>query len=251
MIRSNCDYRLALGALVAAALLFGSGVTQAQEQQPAAPAQPAQPQQQPAAPQGEGQGDQAAWVKLCEKGEQTENKQVCLTHHERLDGNTGMVLVAAAVRKIEGVEQEQLLVTLPTAISLAIPAGVQIRIDEGEPIALQYSLCYLTGCQAEIELTKELADSMRKGTQMVVAAMNVQRKAIGFPVPLTGFTKAYDGPPVDTEQYQQARQQLMQVIQQRQRELASKAAQAAEGQDGQQQAPAQQQPPAAQPAPAQ
>jgi invasion protein IalB len=174
-----------------------------------------------AAPQG-GE-DQTAWVKLCEKSEQTENKEICLTHHERLDGNSGMVLVAAAVRKIEGEEKEQLLVRLPTAIALAIPAGVQIKVDDGQPISLQYTLCYATSCQAETEMTKELFDTMRNGKQMVVAAVNLQRKAIGFPVPLGGFGKAYDGPPVDNAKYQEARRQLMEVIRKRQIELANKA----------------------------
>ncbi len=183
-------------------------------------------------------GDENAWVKLCEKSAETENKEICLTHHERLDGNSGMVLVAAAVRKIEGEEKEQLLVRLPTAIALAIPAGVQIRVDEGTPISLNYTLCYATSCQAETEMTKELFDAMRKGKQMVVAAVNLQRKAIGFPVPLAGFGKAYDGPPIDNAKYQEARRQLMEVIRKRQIELANKAneAQQKKEQGGQAQA---------------
>ena len=44
------------------------------------------------------------------------------------------------------------------------------------------------------------------------------------PVPLAGFTKAYDGGPIDTKKYQQARQKLMQLIQKRHLALAKKAA---------------------------
>ncbi|MGI8725024.1 MAG: invasion associated locus B family protein, partial [Methyloceanibacter sp.] len=170
--------------------------------------------------------DENAWVKLCEKSAQTENKEICLTHHERLDGNSGIVLVAAAIRRVEGDPKEQILVRLPTAIALAIPAGVQLRIDENEPLALKYTLCYATSCQAETEVTPELMKSIRSGKQMVVAAVNLQRKAIGFPVPLAGFSKAYDGPPVDNAKYQEARRQLMEMIRKRQAELASKAAEA-------------------------
>ena len=53
-----------------------------------------------------------------------------------------------------------------------------------QPISLQYTICFPTSCQVQIELTKELFDSMRKGKQMVVAAMNMQQKTMGFPVPL-------------------------------------------------------------------
>ena len=75
-------------------------------------------------------------------------------------------------------------------------------------------------------MTPELLAKIRNGKQMVVAAVNLQRKAIGFPVPLAGFSKAYEGPPVDNVKYQQARQQLMEMIRKRQQELASKAAEA-------------------------
>ena len=97
-----------------------------------------------------------AWVKLCMKGEQTQNKQICLINHEGLEPNTGMVLIAAAVRQAEGEEKQQLLVRVPTAYALVIPAGVQIKIDDAQPIQLQYTLCFPTSCQVQMELTKEI-----------------------------------------------------------------------------------------------
>lgn len=178
---------------------------------------------------------QDAWVKLCMQNEQTGNKQICLINHEGLEPNTGMVLIAAAVRKAEGEETQQLLIRVPTAYALVMPAGVQIRIDEQEPIQLQYSICFPTSCQVQMDLTDDLYKKMRAGKQMVVAAMNIQQKTMGFPVPLTGFSKAYDGPPVDNKVYEQQRRQLMEVFKKRQAELAAKAKQ---GQGGQPQAPA-------------
>ncbi len=68
---------------------------------------------------------QSAWVKLCEKsplvkkdkdGKETkEEKDICLTHHERLDGNSGMVLVSAAIRQVEGSDKESFMVMVPSA----------------------------------------------------------------------------------------------------------------------------------------
>jgi invasion protein IalB len=175
-----------------------------------------------AAPAAEG----AAWVKLCLKNEQTANKQLCVVNHEGLDPNTGMVLVAAEVRSIEGEDKQHLLVRLPTTSSLVIPAGVQIKIDDGEPISLQYAVCFLTSCQVQMELTKDMFERMRKGKRMVVAAMNMQQKAMAFPVQLTGFGKTFDGPPVDKAKYENGRRQMMEKFRQRQIELANKAAEA-------------------------
>jgi len=150
--------------------------------------------------------------------------KAALVNHEGLDPNTGMVLVAAEVRSIEGEDKRDLIVRLPTTSSLVIPAGVQIKIDDGEPISLQYAVCFPTSCQVQMELSKEMFDKMRKGKQMVVAAMNMQQKAMAFPVQLTDFGKTFDGPPVDNAKYEEARRQMMEKFRQRQIELANKAA---------------------------
>ena len=223
------DPRLAGPALFATcALALGTTLAVAQEttapkRAPAAAA-PAPPGVGPAA-------EEPAWVKLCLKNEQTANKQVCLVNHEGLDPNTGMVLVAAEVRSIEGEDKRDLIVRLPTTSSLVIPAGVQIKIDDGEPISLQYAVCFLTYCQVQMELMKDMIEKMRKGKRMVVAAMNMQQKAMAFPVPLTGFGKTFDGPPVDNAKYEEARRLIMEKFRQRQIDLANKAAEAQQKKD--------------------
>jgi invasion protein IalB len=210
----------AAGALALALVVPAAVAQQAQPKSSAAPKQaPAANAAVPAA----GQVPEDAWVKLCMKNEQTAEKQICLINHEGLEPNTGMVLIAAAVRQAEGEEKQQLLIRVPTAYALVIPAGVQLRIDEQEPIPLQYSICFPTSCQVQMELTDDLYQKMRAGKQMVVAAMNIQQKTMGFPVPLTGFSKAFDGPPVDNEQYEEQRRQLMEMFRKRQAELAAKA----------------------------
>jgi len=50
---------------------------------------------------------------------------------------------------------------------------------------------------------------------MTVAAMNMQQKTMGFPVPLNGFSKAFDGAPVDSVQYDDTRRALMEKLRQR------------------------------------
>jgi invasion protein IalB len=254
---SRCGARLTLCA-GAGALALGLAMPAALAQQ-VQPKSSAAPKSQPAAPAAAPAGTspvagtvgeasagepEDAWVKLCMKSEQTQNKEICLTNHEGLEPNTGMVLIAAAVRKVEGEDKQQLLVRVPTAYALVIPAGVQIKIDDGQPIQLQYTICFPTSCQVQLELTKEMFDNMRKGKQMVVAAMNIQQKTMGFPVPLTGFAKAYDGPPVDSAKYEESRRQLMEMFRKRQAELAAKA------QEAQQKKEAQQTPPAGAGAPA-
>ncbi len=196
-----------------------------------------------AAPAG---GDaKSAWVKLCEKapivkrdkdGKETkEEKNLCLTHHERLDGNTGMVLVSAAIREVEGQDKASLMVMVP--LGMAIPPGIRAaiytkeqwalvskneKVDEKalKPIELKYSLCHPAGCTAETEATKEIVEQMKAGGGLIVLAMNASAQPIGFPVPMDGFTEALTGPAIDNEKYAQARSALMGQIRERQKELA-------------------------------
>jgi len=230
MDRWNTFRRLAGPALFAAcALALGTTLAVAQESTAPKATAPAAPAAAPAAPAAGAQAgapEESAWVKLCLKNEQTANKQVCLVNHEGLEPNTGMVLVAAAVRSIEGEDKQHLLVRLPTAYSLVIPAGVQIKIDDSEPIQLQYAVCFPTSCQVQMELSKEIVDKMRKGKQMIVAALNAQQKTMAFPLPLSGFSKTFDGPAVDNVAYQEARAQMMRASREHQAELAKEATEA-------------------------
>ena len=178
------------------------------------------------APTAAGAGAESSWVKVCTTDEKTGNKQVCLIRHEGLDPKTGAILISVAVRTIEGEDKRHLLVNVPTAYSLVMPAGVQIKIDEGEPVQLQYAVCFPTSCQVQMELSKEIIDKMREGKQMIVATLNAQQKTMAFPLPLSGFSKTFDGPPVDNVAYQEARAQMMRASREHQAELAKEATEA-------------------------
>lgn len=189
----------------------------------------------------------SAWVKLCEKAplvkkdkdgkDVKEEKNLCLTHHERLDGNTGMVLVSAAIRQIEGQDKQSLMIMVP--LGMAIPPGIRAavyskeqwaavqkneKIDEKalKPIELKYSLCHPAGCTAETEATKEITDQLAAGGGLMVLAMNAAAQPVAFPVPLDGYNEATAGPPIDNQKYAAARGALMKQIRERQVQMAEK-----------------------------
>ncbi len=192
-------------------------------------------------------GAKTAWVKLCEKApvvkkgadgkDVKEEKNLCLTHHERLDGNTGMVIVSAAIREVEGQDKKSLMIMVP--LGMALPPGVRAavytkeqwaaaqkneKVDEKalKPIELKYSLCHPAGCTAETEATKDILDQMAAGGGVMVLAMNASAQPIGFPVPLDGFNEATAGAPVDNKKYAEARSALMKQIRERQQQMAEK-----------------------------
>lgn len=234
---------------IAAVIAGGPAHAQAPAAKQAAPA--AKPAAAPAAKGAPAAGDAAAsksaWVKLCEKApfnhkdkdgkDVKEEKNICLTHHERLDGNTGMVMVSAAIREIEGSDKRSLMVMVP--LGMALPPGLRAavytkdqwgkaakneKIDEKtlKPIALKFSLCHAAGCTAEVEATADILEQMKVGGGIMVIAMNAGAQPIGFPVPLDGFPEAYAGKPVDNKEYAKARGQLMAQIRERQQAALEK-----------------------------
>lgn len=171
---------------------------------------------------------QSAWIKICDdvklkevKEKDTTSKKICMTHHESLSAKTGTPLVSAAVRNVAGHDTERFLVTVP--LGMAIPAGVHVKVDENDPIKFKYSFCHVAGCVAETPMTPDLLKQMKAGKKMVVATIGISGKPVGFPIPLSGFGKAYGGKPIDGEKYANARKAMMQEIRKRQIEKAKKA----------------------------
>jgi invasion protein IalB len=147
-------------------------------------------------------GEKSAWVKLCEKApvSKSESKEVCITHHERVDAKTGLPIISAAVRTIEGQDTMRFLVTLP--LGVAVPPGMQVTIDEmKEPVKLSYKLCLPNGCTAETEATPELMKKLSTGQVLQVVAFSAVGEPINFQVPLRGFRASFDGKPIDTSIY--------------------------------------------------
>jgi invasion protein IalB len=245
---------VAIVGLMAVAGLAMMGVAVAQQAKDKAPAKPPAAKSTPpakGAPAAAAAKDQSAWVKLCEKAPvqkvgadgkpvitdgkpAVDEKEICLTHHERLDGNTGMVVVSAAIRKIEGQDKEHLMVMVP--LGAAIPPGLKAavytkdqwakvakneKIDTKslKPVDLKFVLCHQGGCTAETEATADLVTSMKTGGGLMVLALNAGGQPVPFLVPLDGFEASYKGKPVDNKAYASARGELMKQIRARQIEL--------------------------------
>ena len=244
MFEKVCSTRAVTAALALTLMAAGAATPAFAQKKGDKPAAAPAAKTEGAAASGE---KQSAWVKLCETAglvkkdaegkDVKDEKKICLTHHERLDGNTGMVLVSAAIREVEGQDKKSLMIMVP--LGMAIPPGVRAavynaeqwaaaakneKIDEKalKPVELKYSLCHPAGCTAEIEATAEFIDSMKKGGGVMVLALNAAAQPIGFPVPLDGFTTAFDGPPVDNEKYAKARGELMKQIRERQAQMVEK-----------------------------
>ena len=250
MAKSGSHYatvaRIWRAGAVAAALTLGvTGLTSMSfaQTQPAAPKKA--PEKAPAAAgKKDGGAPQSAWVKLCEAGqtvtkdkdgkEQKQDLKICMTMHERLDGNSGMTVVSAAVRQVEGQDKFYFMIMVPTEVVLKpgmratfIPPDLWEKAIKGEQVdekrlkefRLDYTICHPGGCNAEIEASPELISSMKSSGGFMVTFLHIAGQRAVIPVALGGFDAALSGAPVDNKAYTDARRQLMAQIAQRQREI--------------------------------
>ncbi len=220
---------------LSATMLSAGALAQAKKDK--APEKAAPAQQKPA-----DAANQVYWVKVCPKvtavGKDKDGKEekkdlnFCLTQHERIDSNTGMPIVTAAVRSVEGQDKQFFAVMVPLGVLL--PPGMitvvynkddwaklqkQEKIDETKikPQRLAYGFCHQAGCEADMELTPEFLNEMKAGAAIEIRAMT-PNGPVGFAIPLQGFETTYAGQAVDMQKFQDARRELMQQIAQRQQQ---------------------------------
>ena len=164
----------------------------------------------------------SAWVKVCEKAtatsksnEEKKDVSVCWTHHARIDGKSGTMIVAAALRQIEGQDKEHLLVWMPagTQVQAGLRAtvfardiwkklqtkGTIERSEEAEGKELKFgnAFCHAAGCTVEIGAAPALISDLRTNGGFAVFAVDSAGASVTFAVPLAGFAEALAGPPVE------------------------------------------------------
>jgi invasion protein IalB len=135
------------------------------------------------------------WTKFCGR-EQTPNgmKDVCITVRE-VRGETGQAMTAFRLVEVQGEDTKVLHISLP--LGMQLPQGMRLIVDKEEPINGRYVLCIQVGCVAQLDINPDLIAKMKKGWELTIQGINMQGQMISFQVPLTGFTKANEGPPSD------------------------------------------------------
>jgi invasion protein IalB len=232
---------LRMGSLATAAMIAASGVVFAQQPAPKAPA--AAPKGTPATAAAAPAGPPPPpWVKVCEKipfvqqkdgKEVRDDRQLCLTQHERIDGNTGIVLVSAGIREVEKFDKKYFMVMVPLGMSLqenirvgVYPKALWEKLEKNEavddkeikPVTIPYVMCHFAGCSGEIELTPDFEKQVKEGAGMVVLVVNGAGVPIGLPVPLTGLAQVQAGTPMSMEAYKTEKAKLLTAIGQRQQQ---------------------------------
>ncbi|NBJ12659.1 invasion associated locus B family protein [Microvirga arsenatis] len=235
--------RLAL-SVTAAALAFGPlpGLAQTngqaqKPQQPAPKAQPAKPQPaQPGSPQAaqpgrpqaaqpQGAGPvvvalkpeplQPEWTKVCGK-DQGANAEVCYTTRDFVtDKGQRIVAVALYDSKAKGAPKT---VRVLVPLGFLVPPGVRMVVDKSPPVPGRFTACLPHGCFVEAAVKDDFVTAFKKGSTLNVSARNQIGREVSFTIPVAGFAKAFDGPPVDPKVLAEQQKKLQEELQKRSEE---------------------------------
>jgi invasion protein IalB len=177
---------------------------QAAPQQPAPPpAAAVQPQQIPLV--------YSAWIKLCGKNQQDPSaKEVCQTMKEA-HMESGQFVAAAALIEMTGEPKKMLQLILPTR--LLLPPGTRVTVDSNPPSDGPFIICAPEFCMSQHEVTEDFVTKLKAGQTLQIQAINDQRQAVSYLLPLADFAKVHDGPPTDPKVLEEQRKEQQKKMQ--------------------------------------
>jgi invasion protein IalB len=199
----------------------------------AAPAAPAAPvAAAPAAPGDQGQA--ASWVKLCNT-DPASKKELCLVIQE-LRAESGQFIASATLRQFTGDTKMSFIAAVPPG--MLIQPGLRAQVDNGKQYPIKYGICYPNACYGELDADADFLASMKSGKQLLITTLNQQQKAVGFPMTLSGFSKALASKGLDAEAAKQRQDDLNKALQARAEEARKKLIQQQQKEGGGGAAPA-------------
>lgn len=166
-------------------------------------------QQQQQIPQG--------WFKACTKQEDVD---ICNVQNITTAGN-GQLVTGVSLIELKGkVNRKVFQVTVPSG--RLIPPGIGLQIDTGKAQKLDYVICFPDRCVAEVPLTDQLINSFKKGSNLTLTSVNFQNQPNPIKVALTGFSGAFDGPPLQQSDIEDRQKKLQDFVAKNNQDFAKK-----------------------------
>ena len=166
-------------------------------------------QQQQQIPQG--------WFKACTKQEDVD---ICNVQNITTAGN-GQLVTGVSLIELKGkVNRKVFQVTVPTG--RLVPPGIGLQIDGGKAQKLDYVICFPDRCVAEVPLTDQLVNSFKKGSNLTLTSFNFQNQPNPIKIALTGFSGAFDGPPLQQSDIEDRQKKLQDFVAKNNQDFAKK-----------------------------
>jgi invasion protein IalB len=133
------------------------------------------------------------WTKLCFKGVQgAETKMVCRTTIEG-KWDTNQIALKFDLIERQDAAAKRLQIFLPSGFFLQ--PGVRIKVDEGTPMGVPYTICLANGCVAATVADPNFVRALETGRILSIEGVNSNVVTVVSSLPLDNFARAYQGAP--------------------------------------------------------
>lgn len=135
--------------------------------------------------------------------------------------NNGQLITGISLIELKGkVNRKVFQVTVPTG--RLVPPGIGLQVDGGKAQKLDYVICFPDRCVAEVPLTDALVASFKKGNNLTLTSVNFQNQPNPIKITLTGFSGAYDGPPLQQSDLEDRQKKLQEFVSKNNEDFAKK-----------------------------
>ena len=163
------------------------------------------------------QATQQKWVKICSKIGETD---ICNVKYDIITPQ-GQLVTGVNLLQSKGKTNRRIFqVAVPSG--RYIPEGIKVQIDNGKVNTLPYSLCLPDRCLAEIQLSEGLVKALKGGGGLSLTSTNFRAQKNPVKVTLSGFTAAFDGPPLKRNEVQDRQKKLEEELKRKAKETADK-----------------------------
>jgi invasion protein IalB len=129
------------------------------------------------------------WLSKC-VSDSRKGPFVCSVEETIVLTGTGQAVASVFVRADP--EAKKLLMAIRVPVGLYLPAGLSIKVDDGNAQSVPLQTCDLQGCYAETEIGPAMATALKTGKQLSIICQDPSKKQIILPLTLDGFATALE-----------------------------------------------------------
>jgi invasion protein IalB len=157
------------------------------------------------------------WFKACTKQEDVD---ICNVQNIVTAGS-GQLITGVSLIDLRGkVNRKVFQVTVPSG--RLVQPGIGLQIDNGKAQKLDYVICFPDRCVAEVPLTDQIVTSFKKGQQITLTSINFQNQPNPIKIALSGFSDAFDGPPLKQSDIEDRQKKLQDFVAKNNEDFAKK-----------------------------
>ncbi len=131
---------------------------------------------------------QSGWVAQCVAPGRSAPAD-CVLEQKLLIAKSGDLVAAVKIRVPAEPRTPAMMVQLPKGLFL--PAGVALRVDDGEALKLDLQTCDDNGCYAGLAVSEDLLGALRSGASLHLGVRSLDKKNFDIILSLQGFTVGY------------------------------------------------------------